>query len=117
MFLKKERSFQIKIAYLVSRIFEPFAWLALFLQGKRRRVRIVPLPDGNSKKKTITTRNWQGVRGIWRNRHYRAWLGIWVLTVLVFVVLVFGEVLVRRLEIAAGTLGTRTDKIAQTQLP
>ena len=29
MFLKKERSFQIKIAYLVSRIFEPFAWLAL----------------------------------------------------------------------------------------
>lgn len=101
----------------LRRLHIPFARLALFLQGKRQRVRLMPLPDGNIKKKTITTRQWQGVHAIWHNRYYRIWLGIWLLTMLIFAALVFGEPLTHRWEIAAAALGMRPDGVAATQSP
>ena len=73
------------------RLLAPWEWLVLFLQGKRRRVRIVTLPDGNTKKKTVVKRQWPGLSAVWHNHHYRVWTCIWLLFVLIFAVIVFGE--------------------------
>lgn len=88
-----------------------------FLLGRRCTIRTERLPDGSSKKKTTVRRTWPGLLGWWRDRSLRFRLAIWAGAVLVCALLVFGELLDNRWQLATIVVGGSAEQAATTQEP
>ncbi|HNW91515.1 MAG TPA: hypothetical protein PKM88_01250 [bacterium] len=89
--------------------------LVLALQGKRQRIKIIALPDGSSKKKTVITRTWPGVRELLRSQRYQKWALLWLAAVAVCALLIFGEALVNSLNRSTRFTGLSPDATLAVQ--
>lgn len=88
-----------------------------FLHGRRCTIRTERLPDGSSKKKTTVRRTWPGLLGWWRDRSLRFRLAIWAGAMLVCALLIFGELLDNRWQMAIMVIGGDEQQAETTQEP